>query len=100
MIADAANARGSGGAEQRAGWVVVSRSNSRPLSPNSTPRAAMDNTHRHAGPGSYGFLLEYAAGVSIRTRRSPKSVKGTSEVQRMLIARDLRLPVPDLPKFA
>ena len=58
-----------------------------------TSEAAMDNartaTQVHGG---YGFMLEYAAGRFYRDAKILEIGEGTSEVQRMLIARDLGLP--------
>jgi butyryl-CoA dehydrogenase len=42
--------------------------------------------------GGYGFMLEYAAGRFYRDAKILEIGEGTSEVQRMLIARDLGLP--------
>jgi len=58
-----------------------------------TSEAAMDNaraaTQVHGG---YGFMIEYAAGRFYRDAKILEIGEGTSEVQRMLIARDLGLP--------
>ncbi len=58
-----------------------------------TSEAAMDNarsaTQVHGG---YGFMLEYPAGRFYRDAKILEIGEGTSEVQRMLIARDLGLP--------
>ena len=42
--------------------------------------------------GGYGFMLEYPAGRFYRDAKILEIGEGTSEVQRMLIARDLGLP--------
>ena len=58
-----------------------------------TSEAAMDNaraaTQVHGG---YGFMLEYPVGRFYRDAKILEIGEGTSEVQRMLIARDLGLP--------
>lgn len=58
-----------------------------------TSEAAMDNaraaTQVHGG---YGFMIEYPAGRFYRDAKILEIGEGTSEVQRMLIARDLGLP--------
>ena len=58
-----------------------------------TSEAAMDNardaTQVHGG---YGFMNEYPAGRFYRDAKILEIGEGTSEVQRMLIARDLGLP--------
>ena len=56
--------------------------------------AAMDNarwaTQVHGG---YGFMNDYAVGRFYRDAKVLEIGEGTSEVQRMLIARGLGLPV-------
>jgi alkylation response protein AidB-like acyl-CoA dehydrogenase len=58
-----------------------------------TSEAAMDNaraaTQVHGG---YGFMLEYPVGRFYRDAKILEIGEGTSEVQRMLIARNLGLP--------
>jgi alkylation response protein AidB-like acyl-CoA dehydrogenase len=58
-----------------------------------TSEAAMDNaraaTQVHGG---YGFMIEFPAGRFYRDAKILEIGEGTSEVQRMLIARDLGLP--------
>jgi alkylation response protein AidB-like acyl-CoA dehydrogenase len=56
--------------------------------------AAMDNaraaTQVHGG---YGFMIDSAVGRFYRDAKILEIGEGTSEVQRMLIARDLGMPV-------
>ena len=47
--------------------------------------------------GGYGFMIEFPAGRFYRDAKILEIGEGTSEVQRMLIARDLDSPVPGLP---
>jgi short/branched chain acyl-CoA dehydrogenase len=58
-----------------------------------TSEAAMDNaraaTQVHGG---YGFMIEFPVGRFYRDAKILEIGEGTSEVQRMLIARDLGLP--------
>lgn len=58
-----------------------------------TSEAAMDNaraaTQVHGG---YGFMIEYPVGRFYRDAKILEIGEGTSEVQRMLIARELGLP--------
>lgn len=56
--------------------------------------AAMDNARAAAQVhGGYGFTLDSAVGRFYRDAKILEIGEGTSEVQRMLIARDLGLPV-------
>jgi butyryl-CoA dehydrogenase len=56
--------------------------------------AAMDNARVAAQVhGGYGFTIDSAAGRFYRDAKILEIGEGTSEVQRMLIARDLGLPV-------
>lgn len=58
-----------------------------------TSEAAMDNSRAATQVhGGYGFMLEYPAGRFYRDAKILEIGEGTSEVQRMLIARHLGLP--------
>ena len=62
-----------------------SRSSSRPTRPWTTPATATQVF------GGYGFMNEYAVGRFYRDAKILEIGEGTSEVQRMLIARQLGL---------
>ncbi len=58
-----------------------------------TSEAAMDSARAAAQVhGGYGFMIEFPAGRFYRDAKILEIGEGTSEVQRMLIARDLGLP--------